>query len=64
MGTCYSPHAIGTALATNPFPILIPCHRAIRSDGALGDYQEGLRMKRILLEMEGIAFHNGDRKTV
>lgn len=47
-------HAVGTALATNPFPIVIPCHRAIRSDGTLGGYQGGLQMKRTLLKMEGI----------
>ncbi len=52
--------AVGTALATNPFPIVIPCHRAIRSDGALGGYQGGLAMKRTLLEMEGIAFRDAD----
>lgn len=46
--------AVGTALANNPFPILIPCHRAIRSDRTLGGYQGGLRMKQALLEMEGI----------
>ena len=46
--------AVGTALAANPFPIIIPCHRAIRSDGSLGGYQGGLDMKRKLLEMEGI----------
>ena len=50
--------AVGTALATNPFPIVIPCHQAIRSDGALGGYQGGLKMKRTLLEMEGIAFRD------
>jgi methylated-DNA-[protein]-cysteine S-methyltransferase len=48
--------AVGTALATNPFPIVIPCHRAIRSDGALGGYQGNVKMKRTLLEMEDIAF--------
>lgn len=46
--------AVGTALAANPFPIIIPCHRAIRSDGSLGGYQGGLEMKRKLLEMEGL----------
>jgi methylated-DNA-[protein]-cysteine S-methyltransferase len=51
--------AVGTALATNPFPIVIPCHRAIRSDGALGGYQGNVKMKRNLLEMEDIAFREG-----
>jgi methylated-DNA-[protein]-cysteine S-methyltransferase len=46
--------AVGNALATNPFPIVIPCHRAIRSDGTLGGYQGGLAMKRALLMQEGV----------
>ena len=49
--------AVGRALSQNPFPIIIPCHRAIRSDGTLGGYQGGLEMKRTLLEMEGIFFN-------
>jgi len=53
--------AIGTALATNPFPIIVPCHRAIRSDRSLGGYQGGLEMKRTLLEMEGIDFDDTGR---
>ena len=53
--------AVGNALANNPFPIIIPCHRAIRSDGTLGGYQGGLEMKRVLLEMEGIDFHDTRR---
>ena len=46
--------AVGNALAKNPFPIVIPCHRAIRSDGTLGGYQGGLAMKRALLVQEGV----------
>jgi methylated-DNA-[protein]-cysteine S-methyltransferase len=46
--------AVGNALARNPFPIIIPCHRAIRSNGELGGYQGGLAMKRALLAFEGI----------
>lgn len=45
---------VGNSLAKNPFPIIIPCHRAIKSNGELGGYQGGIKMKRILLEMEGI----------
>jgi len=48
--------AVGNALAGNPFPIIIPCHRAVRSDGSLGGFQGGLLMKRALLEQEGIPF--------
>lgn len=47
---------IGNALARNPFPIIIPCHRAIKTNGGLGGYQGGLKMKRDLLEMEGVKF--------
>jgi len=47
---------VGNALARNPFPIIIPCHRAIKTDGGLGGYQGGLKMKRVLLEMEGVKF--------
>ncbi len=51
--------AVGNAMAGNPFPLVIPCHRVIRSDGSLGGFGGGLPMKRALLEMEGVAF---DRK--
>lgn len=47
---------VGNALAHNPFPIIIPCHRAIKSNGELGGYQGGINMKRALLELEGIVF--------
>jgi len=52
--------AVGRALSTNPFPVIIPCHRAIRSDGSLGGYQGGVEMKRALLGMEGVEF-DGER---
>ncbi len=48
--------AAGSALAKNPFPLAIPCHRAVRSDGSLGGFGGGLEMKRALLEMEGVEF--------
>ncbi len=48
--------AVGNALAKNPFPIIIPCHRAIRSDLSPGGFQGGERMKRKLLEFEGNQF--------
>lgn len=44
--------AAGTACATNPIPIVIPCHRVLRSDGGIGGYGGGLEMKRALLKME------------
>lgn len=45
--------AVGNAMATNRLPLLIPCHRVVRSDGALGNYGGGIEMKRWLLEREG-----------
>ena len=53
--------AVGNALATNPFPLIVPCHRAIRSDLTLGGYQGGLKMKQALLEHEGITFDSVGR---
>jgi methylated-DNA-[protein]-cysteine S-methyltransferase len=53
--------AAGNALANNPFPLLVPCHRAIRSDGRLGGFQGGLAMKRALLENEGMAVDQENR---
>lgn len=44
--------AVGTACATNPIPILVPCHRVIRSDGAMGAYRGGPAAKRALLDLE------------
>ncbi|MDD3643546.1 MAG: methylated-DNA--[protein]-cysteine S-methyltransferase, partial [Candidatus Krumholzibacteria bacterium] len=54
LGSPAAGRAVGRALATNPFPIVVPCHRAIRSDGSIGGYQGGPSMKRILLEREGV----------
>jgi len=51
--------AAGNALGSNPIPIVIPCHRVLRSGGALGGYGGGLDRKRYLLELEGAL--QGDR---
>ncbi len=45
--------AAGNALGSNPIPIVIPCHRVLRTGGALGGYGGGLPRKRWLLELEG-----------
>ena len=47
--------AAGNALARNPIPIVIPCHRVLRSGGAIGNYGGGPEMKARLLELEGAA---------
>jgi methylated-DNA-[protein]-cysteine S-methyltransferase len=44
--------AVGTACATNPLPVIVPCHRVLRSDGKLGGYIGGLRTKAALLSLE------------
>ena len=47
--------AVGTACATNPLPLVWPCHRILRSDGGLGGYRGGLEAKQHLLAMESAA---------
>jgi methylated-DNA-[protein]-cysteine S-methyltransferase len=47
--------AVGTACATNPLPVVIPCHRVVRSDGSMGGYLGGADAKRILLTLEDVA---------
>jgi methylated-DNA-[protein]-cysteine S-methyltransferase len=47
--------AVGTACATNPLPVVVPCHRVVRSDGAIGNYAGGVEAKRTLLELEAAA---------
>ena len=44
--------AVGTACATNPIPVVVPCHRVIRSDGTVGAYRGGPVAKRVLLDLE------------
>ena len=44
--------AVGTANSKNPLPIIIPCHRVVRSDGQLGEYSGGIEKKSILLNLE------------
>jgi len=56
IGITNGARVVGNSLAKNPFPIFIPCHRAIRTNGELGGYQGGETMKRKLLELEGIKF--------
>ncbi|WP_374970621.1 methylated-DNA--[protein]-cysteine S-methyltransferase [Terrabacter sp. BE26] len=47
--------AVGSACATNPLPVVVPCHRVVRSDGALGGYLGGLPAKQRLLALEAAA---------
>ncbi|WP_298799894.1 methylated-DNA--[protein]-cysteine S-methyltransferase [Pseudonocardia sp. 73-21] len=47
--------AVGTACATNPLPVVVPCHRVVRSDGSMGGYLGGIEAKRTLLTLETAA---------
>lgn len=46
--------AVGQAMGSNPFPLLIPCHRVVARRGSLGGFASGLPLKRWLLELEGV----------
>ena len=47
--------AVGSACATNPIPVVVPCHRVVRSDGSFGGYRGGAAAKELLLTMEAAA---------
>ena len=47
--------AVGTACATNPLPVVVPCHRVVRSDGSIGQYVGGPGAKQALLALEAAA---------
>jgi methylated-DNA-[protein]-cysteine S-methyltransferase len=53
VGRPRSARAVGRVMATNPFPLLVPCHRVLGSDGTLHGYGGGLPMKAALLRAEG-----------
>jgi methylated-DNA-[protein]-cysteine S-methyltransferase len=44
--------AVGTTCATNPIPVVVPCHRVVRADGTIGQYRGGPAAKRALLDLE------------
>jgi methylated-DNA-[protein]-cysteine S-methyltransferase len=53
-----SPNAVraaGSACATNPVPVVVPCHRVVRSDGSIGQYRGGIAAKQTLLALEAAA---------
>ena len=52
-GNSRAVRAAGTAVGSNPIPIVVPCHRVVRSDGQIGNYGGGPEMKRFLLHLEG-----------
>jgi methylated-DNA-[protein]-cysteine S-methyltransferase len=56
MGNPKASRAVGNACATNPLPVLVPCHRVISSTGGLGGYLGGPEAKRTLLTLEATAY--------
>jgi len=52
LGKPEAARAVGNAMASNPVPIIVPCHRVVRTDGSLGGYSFGLVRKESLLELE------------
>lgn len=55
--------AVGRVMASNPLPILIPCHRVVSSNGLMTGYsaEGGVRKKEVLLKMEGLSFAKNHR---
>lgn len=58
-GSVHAARAVGQAVAKNPTPVTIPCHRVVRSDGAVGGYKLGVAAKTELLNEEGLTIRNG-----
>ncbi len=53
-GSVRAARAVGQAVATNPYPVVVPCHRVVRSDGGIGGYSSGVEKKIRLLSAEGV----------
>jgi methylated-DNA-[protein]-cysteine S-methyltransferase len=62
VGKPRSARAVGRVMATNPFPLLVPCHRVLGSDRTLHGYGGGLPMKAALLRAEGVMVRDGLEK--
>jgi methylated-DNA-[protein]-cysteine S-methyltransferase len=61
LGKPRATRAVGNALARNPIPFIIPCHRVVRSDGSLGGYALGLSWKKRLLKLEKSVQNHRDK---
>jgi methylated-DNA-[protein]-cysteine S-methyltransferase len=53
-GSTNAVRAVGSACANNPLPLVVPCHRVVRSDGSIGQYLGGTETKQALLAMEAV----------
>jgi methylated-DNA-[protein]-cysteine S-methyltransferase len=54
VGAADAARAVGEVMATNPVPLVVPCHRVLASRGAIGGFGGGVEMKRALLALEGV----------
>ncbi len=63
-GSVRAARAVGRALAVNPMPVVIPCHRVVCSDGRVGGYSKGIARKIELLTAEGIEIEDGKVKNL
>ena len=50
---------VGTMMKKNPFPVIVPCHRVVKSDGKIGEYVYGASVKSKMLAKEGIKIKDG-----
>lgn len=57
VGRPHAFRAVGNALGRNPIPVIVPCHRIVRSDSSLGGYTGGLAIKQRLLSLEGVSLN-------
>jgi methylated-DNA-[protein]-cysteine S-methyltransferase len=59
LGKAGAGRAVGQALARNPLPVIVPCHRVVAKDGKLGGYSGGVAKKRYLIRLESAANQGG-----
>ena len=50
--------AVGQIMKHNPFPVIVPCHRVVKSDGSVGGYAYGKERKKHMLSKEGLKISN------
>jgi methylated-DNA-[protein]-cysteine S-methyltransferase len=49
---------VGQIMKKNPFPVIVPCHRVVKSNGTIGGYAYGIERKKYILSKEGLEFNN------
>jgi len=59
VGLVNGQRAIGNIMKKNPFPVIVPCHRVVQSNGEIGGYAYGKKVKLRMLSKEGIKITNG-----